>query len=64
MGVFDFTKVSQNGNAALIVNSMNLILTYIENDKFSVDGIATSVGFLGQFSSKETPAFYFSGNLY
>lgn len=63
-GIFDFTKVSQNGNAALIANNMNLILSYIENDRFSLDGLSSSVGFLGQFSSKETPAFYFRGNLY
>ncbi|MEO6722556.1 MAG: DUF4302 domain-containing protein [Ferruginibacter sp.] len=63
-GVFKFTKATQNGNAALIATDMNNILGYIGNDHFKLDGISTSVGFLGLFSSQENPAFFFSGNLY
>lgn len=63
-GLFKFTKISQNGNAGLIVNDMNNILSFIQSDQFRLDGISTSVGFLGQFTSIQTPAFYFSGNLY
>ncbi len=63
-GLFKFTKTTQNANAALVVTYMNGILSFIESDQFKIDGISTSVGFLGQFTSKQTPAFYFSGNLY
>ncbi|MBC7687972.1 MAG: hypothetical protein H7211_07320, partial [Aquabacterium sp.] len=63
-GLFKFTKATQNANAALIVANMNNILSYIETEQFKVDGISTSVGFLGQLSSKQNPTFYFSGNLY
>lgn len=63
-GLFKFTKTTQNANAALVVANMNNILSYIESDQFKIDGISTSVGFLGQFTSKQTPTFYFSGNLY
>ena len=63
-GLFKFTKTTQNGNGALVVANMNNILSFIESDQFKIDGISTSVGFLGLFTSKQTPAFYFSGNLY
>lgn len=63
-GLFKFTKTTQNGNAAAVVTHMNNILTYIESDQFKIDGISTSVGFLGQFTSVQTPAFYFTGVLY
>lgn len=63
-GNYSFVKVSQNGNAALVVNNMNNILSYIETNKFSVEGVSTSVGFLGKMTSIETPTFYFSGYLY
>ena len=63
-GLFKFTKATQNANAALIVANMNNILSYIEADQFKVDGISTSVGFLGQLTSKQNSTFYFSGNLY
>lgn len=63
-GNFKFTKTSQNPNAALIVGNMNNILSYIENDQFKIDGFSTSSSFLGQLTSRQTPAFYFSGYLY
>ena len=63
-GLFKFTKTNQNANGGLVVANMNNILSYIESDQFKIDGIATSVGFLGVLTSKQTPAFYFSGNLY
>lgn len=63
-GNFKFTKVSQNANAALVVTNMNNILSYIEASQFKLDGFATSFSFLGQFTSVQTPAFYFSGYLY
>jgi len=63
-GKYSFVKVSQNGNAALVVANMNNILNYIQTDKFSVDGVSTSVGFLGKMTSVQTPTFYFSGYLY
>lgn len=31
---------------------------FIESDQFKFDGICTSVGFLGLFTSKQTPAFF------
>lgn len=63
-GVFKFTKVSQNGNAALVVANMNNILSYIENDQFNIVGYSTSSSFLGQLTSRQTPAFYFTGYLF
>ena len=63
-GYFKFTKVSQNGNGGLIVTDMNNILSYIEADQFKLDGFSTSLSFLGQFTSRQTPAFYFTGYLY
>jgi hypothetical protein len=63
-GQFKFTKTVQNGNAALVVSNMNNILTYIQNDLFKINGVATSSGFLGQVVSQTTPTFYFTGNLY
>ena len=63
-GLFKFTKTTQNGNGALVVANMNNILSFIESDQFKIDGISTSVGFLGLFTSKQNSAFYFSGNLY
>lgn len=63
-GLFKFTKVSQNGNAGGVITHMNNILSYIDADQFKIDGVSTSVGFLGVFTSRQTPAFYFSGNLY
>ena len=62
-GLFKFTKTSQNGNAALIVNNMNSILSYIESDQFEATGYSTSSALLGQLTSKQTPTFYFSGYL-
>ena len=63
-GLFKFTKVAQNGNAALIVNNMNNILNYIQTDSFKINGLGTSSGFLGQVVSQTTPTFFFAGNLY
>ena len=63
-GLFKFTQTTQNGNAALIADDMNNILDFISNDQFKIDGVATSAGFLGQFTSQQNPTFYFSGNLY
>jgi hypothetical protein len=63
-GNFKFTKVSQNGNATLIVTNMNNILSYIESDQFELKGYSTSSSFLGQFTSKQTPTFFFSGYLF
>lgn len=62
-GYYKFTKTGQNGNAALIVTNMNNILSYIESDQFKLDGFSTSLGFLGQFTSRQTPAFFFTGHL-
>jgi len=63
-GYYKFTKTGQNGNAALIVNNMNNILSFIETDQFKLDGFSTSFSFLGQFTSRQNPAFYFTGYLY
>ena len=63
-GYFKFTKTGQSANGAVIVAYMNSILSYIESDQFKLDGYATSLSFLGQFTSRQTPAFYFSGYLY
>ena len=64
-GNFKFTKAANpNGNGALIQTNMNNILSYIESDQFKLDGFATSLSFLGRFTSNQTPAFYFTGYLY
>ncbi len=63
-GYFKFTKTGQNDNAALVVANMNNLLSYIGSDQFKLDGYSTSLSFLGQFTSRQTPAFYFSGYLY
>lgn len=62
-GFFKFTKISQNANGGAVLTNMNNILSYIESDQFKIEGIATSVGFLGRFTSKQTPTFYFTGHL-
>jgi len=63
-GLLKLTKTTQNGNAALIATHMNNIFSFTENDQFKINGISTSVGFLGQLTSVQTPTFYFRGNLY
>ncbi len=63
-GYFKFTKTGQNGNAGLILTDMNNLLTFIDNDQFKLDGFSTSVSFLGQFTSRQNPAFFFTGYLY
>ena len=63
-GLFKFIKTTQNANGALVVTPMNNILGYIGTDQFKIDGISTSVGFLGRLTSQQNPTFYFSGNLY
>jgi hypothetical protein len=63
-GNFSFTKTGQNNNAGLVVNNMNNILNYIQSDQFQLTAFSTSLGFLGQFTSKQTPAFYFTGYLF
>lgn len=62
-GYYTFTKGTPNGNAALIATDMNNILSYFVTDQFQLTGFSTSSAFLGQFTSKQTPAFYFSGYL-
>lgn len=62
-GYYKFTKTGQNGNALFIVDNMNNILSFIESDQFKMDGFSTSSSFLGQFTSRQTPAFYFTGYL-
>lgn len=63
-GYFKFTKTGQNGNGMLIQTDMNNILSFIDNDHFKLDGFTTSSSFLGQFTSRQTPAFFFTGYLY
>jgi hypothetical protein len=62
-GLFKFNLLSQNGNAGLIATDMSPILSHINNNTFTLTGVATSFGVLGQFNSQQTPAFFFTGNL-
>ena len=63
-GLFKFTKIGQNGNAALVVSSMNNILSYIENDQFILTAVSSSSSFLGTMTSNQNPTFSFSGYLF
>ena len=61
--LFKFNFVSANGNGSLITTDMSPILNHINNNTFQLSAIATSVGVLGQFTSQQAPAFFFTGNL-
>lgn len=63
-GYYKFTRVSQNANAALIATSMNNLLSYIDNEQFRLEGFSSSYSFMGRFTSRQTPDFFFSGYLY
>ena len=63
-GNYKFTRAAQNGNAELIVTDMSALLGPLESDQFRMDAFATSYSLLGQFTSRQTPSFYFSGYLY
>lgn len=62
-GLFKFNFVSANGNGSLIATDMNPILSHINNNNFQLSAIATSVGVLAQFTSQQSPAFFFTGRL-
>jgi hypothetical protein len=60
-GSIKFSWVGENANAELIKNDMAPLLGIFTTDHFKLDAMATTVGLLGQFTSIETPAFYFTG---
>jgi hypothetical protein len=62
-GIFKFTRTGQNANAPVVETPMRALLDYIENDKFSIDFFVNGATLLGQFNSKDNPAFSFTGNL-
>ncbi|HZF65515.1 MAG TPA: hypothetical protein VEZ55_13555, partial [Chitinophagaceae bacterium] len=58
-----FTRVYENPNGAVVEDDMMPLLDYIENDRFLLDYFTGSSPILGQFTSQERPAFFFTGNL-
>jgi hypothetical protein len=62
-GIVKFTRIGQNGNGSLIENNMRNLLDYIEADHFQLDYFISGGVTLGQLTSQERPAFYFTGNL-
>lgn len=58
-----FTWVSDDANANAIKSDMAPLLNYLTNDSYKLSAITTTMGFYGQFTSKENPNFYFSGYL-
>ena len=62
-GLFKFTLVGGNGNANLIAADMSPLLNHINTNTFQLSAIATSFGVLAQFTSQQSPAFFFTGNL-
>jgi len=62
-GIFQFTRLSSNGNASLIEVQMASILKYIETDGFKVEYFNSGSALLGQLTSQQRPLFFFTGNL-
>jgi hypothetical protein len=62
-GVTRFIRVQQNGNAELVEQDLAPLLDYIDNDSFKLDYYTQSTPILGQFTSQQNPAFFFTGNL-
>src|SRR4030095_2749643 len=58
-----FNFVSENVNAGLIKTDMSPLLSFIANDRFTVNALSTTYGFLGQITSTVNPGFYFTGYL-
>ncbi|MCU7547634.1 DUF4302 domain-containing protein [Chitinophagaceae bacterium LB-8] len=63
-GYFKFTRTGQNEYGRQVEGSMREILDYLETDNFRLTGTLTSTIILGQYTSKERPDFFFSGNLF
>ncbi|SFW31840.1 DUF4302 domain-containing protein [Chitinophaga sancti] len=59
-GVFDFTAQAYQGNAALIATDLAPLRSHLQNDHFTMDFFA---GTLGQLKSVEDQGFYFTGYL-
>lgn len=62
-GVAKFTRINNNSIAGQLNGYFTPLLNYLANDRFLMDYYTGSLPVLGQFTSLDTPAFYFTGEL-
>ncbi len=58
-----FTAMGANGNGNLVATAMAPLLNYINQDTFRLDYFTGGSQVLGQFTSLDHTAFFFTGNL-
>ena len=61
--VTKFTRTLTNGNGVAVEEEMQPLLNYMDNDDFEVDYFTGTTPALGQFTSRDNPDFFFTGNI-
>jgi hypothetical protein len=62
-GLAQFELVDANNNGITVIDSVEPLLNYIAVDIFKLDYFASGSEILGQFTSQQHPAFFFTGNI-
>lgn len=62
-GIAKFTSAGANSIGSQLQAYFTPLLDYLASDRFLMDYYTGSLPVLGQFTSQETPAFYFTGEL-